>query len=463
MAAHHHEDTTSSIPSPIIMVMVPFTAQSHLNQALQLSFLISSYQIEVHYAASSKHNRQVKHRLTGGEDKSSDLLSKIHFHDLPIPHFLSPLPNPNSTTKFPAHLQPSFDATMHLRHPVGTLLRQLSTTTRRLIVIHDTLMFSVVQDVADIPNAESYSFRCVSAFSTCCMKSLYKGESIPPVEECSLTNEIKRLAADQAEFVKIKQGDILNTCRQMESSYLDLLDKNESNLNNKQWAIAPLINRVRNINSTGGGNECLLWLEKQPPKSVMYVSFGSSTSMTDEQIEAMAFGLKESKQRFLWVLRDADKGDIFTGEVRNLKLPNGFEESVKETGMVVRDWVPQMEILAHRSVGGFMSHCGWNSCLESLSLGVPIAAWPIHSDQPYNALFISEILKVGIEVREWADQSEVVSSFAIKRAVERLMDSEEGERIRKRAEEVGGLLRDAAEEGGVSQMEMDSFIAHITR
>ncbi|XP_047323515.1 zeatin O-glucosyltransferase-like [Impatiens glandulifera] len=446
------------------MLMVPFTFQSHLNQALQLSFLISSnYQIEVHYAASSKHNRQVKHRLTGGGDRSSsDLLSKIHFHDLPMPHFLSPLPNPNSTTKFPAHLQPSFDATLHLRHPVGTLLRQLSATARRLIVIHDTLMFSVVQDVADIPNAESYSFRCVSAFSTCCMKSLYRGESIPPVEECFVTNEIRRLAAAQSEFVKIKQGDILNTCRQMESSYLDLVAKNEPNVNNKQWAIAPLINRVRIINPTGG-NECLLWLEKQPPKSVMYVSFGSTISMTDEQIEALALGLRESKQRFLWVLRDADKADIFTGEVRNLKLPNGFEESVKETGMVVRDWVPQMEILAHGSVGGFMSHCGWNSCLESLSLGVPIAAWPMHSDQPYNAVLITEILKVGIEVRKWADKSEVVSSCTIKRAVEVLMDSEEGEEIRKRAEELGGVLRDAAEEGGVSKMEMDSFIAHITR
>ncbi|XP_047324388.1 zeatin O-xylosyltransferase-like [Impatiens glandulifera] len=446
------------------MLIVPFTAQSHLNQALQLSFLISSnYQIEVHYAASSKHNRQVKHRLTGGEDRSSsDLLSKIHFHDLPMPHFLSPLPNPNSATKYPAHLQPSFDATLHLRHPVGALLRQLSATARRLVVIHDTLMSFVVQDVADIPNAESYNFRCVSAFSTCCMKSLYKGESIPPLEECFVTDEILKLSAVQSEFIKIKQGDILNTSRQMESSYLDLVAKNEPNVNNKQWAIAPLINHVRTINPTGG-NECLLWLEKQPPKSVMYVSFGSTISMTDEQIEALALGLKESKQRFLWVLRDADKADIFTGEVRNLKLPNGFEESVKETGLVVRDWAPQMEILGHRSVGGFMSHCGWNSCLESLSLGVPIAAWPMHSDQPYNALFISDILKVGIEVREWADKSEVVSSCTIKRAVEVLMDSKEGEEIRKRAEELGGVLRDATEEGGVSKLEMDSFIAHITR
>lgn len=321
-------------------------------------------------------------------------------------------------------------------------------------------MSSVVQDVADIPNAESYSLRCLSAFAICCITSLYKGEEIPPMDERFVTDEMLALLAAQSEFIEIKDGEIVNTCRQIESSDLHLLAKNK-----KQWAVAPFLNHVRISPNADGrtGSECLLWLERQPPKSVLYVSFGSTTSMTGEQIEALAAGLKGSKQRFLWVLRDADKGDIFTGEVRNLELPNGFEESVEESGLVVRDWVPQTEILAHPAVGAFMSHCGWNSCMESLSRGVPIAAWPIHSDQPYNALLITKNLKVGIEVRDWADQSKVVSSSTIKKAVEKLMASEEGEQIRRRAEELGSVLRQAVEEGGVSRVEMDSFIAHITR
>ena len=95
--------------------------------------------------------------------------------------------------------------------------------------------------------------------------------------------------------------------------------------------------------------------------------------------------MEKSKQKFIWVVRDADKGDVFDEDgVRTAELPKGFEERVKGTGLVVRDWAPQLEILSHSSTGGFMSHCGWNSCMESMTMGVPIVAWPMHSDQPRN-------------------------------------------------------------------------------
>lgn len=166
----------------------------------------------------------------------------------------------------------------------------------------------------------------------------------------------------------------------------------------------------------------------------------------------------------MWVLRDADKGNVFDkDEIRRPQLPEGFEERVKGKGMVVRDWAPQLAILGHSSTGGFMSHCGWNSCLESLSLGVPIAAWPIHTDQPISAALITEILKAGVVVRDWAQRDEPVSSSVIREAVKKLMASEEGEEVRKRAEELGSELRKSTAEGGVSRKELDSFIAHITR
>ena len=103
-------------------------------------------------------------------------------------------------------------------------------------------------------------------------------------------------------------------------------------------------------------------------------------------------GLEQSEQKFIWVSRDADKGDIFAGNVERAEaLPEGYEERVKEVGLVVRDWAPQLEILAHQSTGWFMSPCGWNSCLESITVGVPIAAWPMHSDQPKNAVLVTDI------------------------------------------------------------------------
>ncbi|KAI8559064.1 hypothetical protein RHMOL_Rhmol04G0145800 [Rhododendron molle] len=185
--------------------------------------------------------------------------------------------------------------------------------------------------------------------------------------------------------------------------------------------------------------------------------------MTGEEIKGLAMGLEQSKQKFLWVFKDAGKGDIFTGEVTKEKLPEGFEERVKEVGMVVRDWAPQVEILGHPSTGEFMSHYGWNSCFESITMGVPIAAWPMHSDQPKNAFLVTDILKVGLPVNTWEQREETVTSSTIAKVVQNLIASKEGEEIRKRAEELGASTRQAVEEGGVSRMELDSFIVHITR
>ncbi|XP_057503559.1 zeatin O-xylosyltransferase-like [Actinidia eriantha] len=105
--------------------------------------------------------------------------------------------------------------------------------------------------------------------------------------------------------------------------------------------------------------------------------------------------------------------------------------------MVVTDWGPQIEILGHPSTGGFISHCGWHSCLESITMRVPIAAWPMHSDQPKNAFLVTDILKIGVVVNRWEHREELLTSSTIAEAVKRLMASEEGEELRKRSKELG--------------------------
>lgn len=111
-----------------------------------------------------------------------------------------------------------------------------------------------------------------------------------------------------------------------------------------------------------------------------------------------------------------------------------------------------------------MSHCEWNSCLESIIVGVPLAAWPMHSDQPLNVIFITKILKVGLFVREWAQKDKMVKASTIKNVVERLMVSQRGNEIRKRAEELSVKVRGSMEEWSNSCKELDCFfIAHINR
>ncbi|KAG5568459.1 hypothetical protein H5410_064522 [Solanum commersonii] len=109
-----------------------------------------------------------------------------------------------------------------------------------------------------------------------------------------------------------------------------------------------------------------------------------------------------------------------------------------------------------------MSHCGWNSCIESISMGVPMAAWPIHSDQPRNTVLITKVLKIGIIVRDWENRDELVSAAKIENAVRNLMGSAEGEELRRRVTELSSAVNKSVM-NGASRKEMDSFVAHITR
>ncbi|XP_052174422.1 zeatin O-glucosyltransferase-like [Diospyros lotus] len=479
----NNEQSSCQETQVVVVVMVPFPCQSHLNQLLQLSCLISSYRntnngatamLQVHYACSATHIHQAKLRFS---DKSLLQAANIHFHELPTPPFLSPSPNTKaaSTTKFPVHLQPSFEASLHIRQPLAELLQKISATARRVIVVHDVLMAYAVQDTASIPNAETYGFNPTGIFSSFYNRWQLAGrpfetaepEGLPSLDGC-FTSEFLNLVAIQSEFLKCQAGTIYNTCRTIEGTYLDLKSNQDSN--KKVWAIGPLNLAINNRESRkliDSQHKCLEWLDKQAPRSVLYVSFGTTISLSNEQIKELALGLEESKQKFIWVLRDADKGDIFAADVegQSAQLPKGFEERINEVGMVVRDWAPQLEILEHVSTGGFLSHCGWNSCMESMSMEVPIAAWPMHSDQPKNAFLVTDVLKVGVAVRRWSTQlnkDELVSSSTIAKAVKSLMASKQGEEIRKRAEKLGSVIRQAVKAGGISRLELDSFIAHIT-
>ncbi|XP_076895540.1 zeatin O-glucosyltransferase-like [Bidens hawaiensis] len=459
-------------PFPAAVVMVPLPLQGHLNQLLHLSRLVSDRNVPVHFISTTTHCRQAKFRVQGWDPLK---VATIHFHELKTPNFVSPKPNPNSTIKFPSHLQPLCEVTTQLRHPVASLLRKLSATTRRLVIIHDSLMGSVIQDFVSLPNAESYTFHSVSAFTILLytLKNIRKQfdnitDSVVltyahlSFEDC-FTAEFKKFTAMQHDYAKLNSGRIYNSCRIMEQPMLDLLENEERNRNKTLWALGPF-NPLDIIRTTKGekGYKCLKWLDTQEPNTVIFVSFGTTTSLTKEQITEIAIGLETSEQKFIWALRDADKGDVFD-EYITVELPKGYEERIKGRGLVVREWAPQLEILAHRATGGFMSHCGWNSCMESISMGVPIVAWPMHSDQPTNSVLITNILKVGVTVRDWKWRDEIVVAEDVEKAVRILMATKDGEETRRRAVEIGDGVRKSVKEDGDSWLQLQSFIDHISR
>lgn len=232
----------------LVIVMVPLPLQGHMNQLLHLSRLIAAHNIPVHFVCTTTHGQQVKVRVQGW---NPDTMSTILFHDLPMPPFESPPPNLNSINKFPSHLQPLCEAATHLRGPVTSLLRKLSPTTNRLVVIHDSLMSSVVQDFVSLPNAESYTFHSVSAFSTALYTSKKVGEQILKMIELqnvakedlsfegSFTPEFKKFIAVQHEYAKLSSGRIYNTCRVVEKPILELLEAEARSADKLIWALGP--------------------------------------------------------------------------------------------------------------------------------------------------------------------------------------------------------------------------------
>ncbi|KAF5767219.1 putative trans-zeatin O-beta-D-glucosyltransferase [Helianthus annuus] len=292
---------------------------------------------------------------------------------------------------------------------------------------------------------------------------------LPSLEGCFSNEFVELLNSEDTSFKKISSGTVYDTSKVFEDKYLELLKHEKvTSGTTKNWAIGPFnpVTICDHKNSSPESIKLFTWLDKQEPNSVIYVSFGTTVSLTDEEVKEIAFGLEESGQKFIWVVREADKADIFDGVDRRVELPEGYEErgvESSEVGVVVRGWAPQLEILKHSSTGGFMSHCGWNSCMEGITMGVPIAAWPMHSDQPRNATLITEVLGTGIYAREWVRRDEKVTVAMVSDAVRRLMVSEEGCEVRKKAAELGVVVRQSVEEGGVMRKELDEFLGHITR
>ncbi|KAL2530983.1 UDP-glycosyltransferase 75C1 [Forsythia ovata] len=187
------------------------------------------------------------------------------------------------------------------------------------------------------------------------------------------------------------------------------------------------------------------WLNSKDKLSVIYVSFGSFSSLSKQQMEEIAKGLIESQKPFLWVTREANT--------------LSFIIEVEKKGMIV-PWCSQLEVLSHPSVGCFLTHSGWNSCIESLVSGVPVVAFPQWADQPTNAKLLQDFWKTGL--RFAATDGGIVMADEVARCLEIVMGGgERGEDMRKQAQQWKILAKDAVKEGGSSNVNLKVFMDQI--
>ncbi|KAI3859714.1 hypothetical protein MKX03_031228 [Papaver bracteatum] len=246
-------------------------------------------------------------------------------------------------------------------------------------------------------------------------------------------NEAYKWMLHHGERYKLAEGIMVNSFNELESGPIKALKAAEWG-NPPVYPVGPLI-RTGDGDTVSDPSGCLKWLDDQPLGSVLFVSFGSGGTLSSEQLTELALGLEMSEQRFLWVARSpSDKvANATYFNPQSIKdpfdfLPKGFIERTKKLGLVVPSWAPQVQVLSHVSTGGFLTHCGWNSTLESVVHGVPLIAWPLFAEQKMNAVMLTEDLKVALRPKK--NKQGIIGRDEISRVVKGLMEGEEGKKLR---------------------------------
>ncbi|WCJ33700.1 UDP-Glycosyltransferase superfamily protein [Euphorbia peplus] len=481
------------------IVMLPFMAIGHLIPFLALARKIQSTKTFTITIVNTPLN--IKYLVNSTIDS---LEPNLNFVELPftVPDGSGLPPNTENIENLPVDLIVKFcEATTSLEIPFQDFLNGIIAKEGKppVCVISD-FIFGWANDVAKRVGTVNLSFSTCGAYGSLAYFSLWMnlphrevddfGEFQVPGFPDSYRFHITQLHrflrdADGSDvWSKFMQPQIslslqsaallCNTVEEIEPLGLDLL---RNYIKILVWSVGPLLPSAM-LNSSSGkssilsaqrvGKEpgistekCLDWLDLQDPCSVLYVSFGSQNSINPAQMMELATGLEKSGKPFIWVIRPPIGFDR-KAEFRAEWLPEGFEEriSTAKQGLLVRNWGSQLEILSHKATGAFLSHCGWNSVMESLSQGVPMIGWPLGAEQTYNSKMLVEEMGVSVELARGLQSN--ISWEEVKRLIEIVMDRNgQGGEMRKKAMEIGKLMKDSVKEKGSSVNALHDFVTTL--
>ncbi|CAK9147428.1 unnamed protein product [Ilex paraguariensis] len=426
----------------VVLVLPPF--QGHITPMLQLGAIL--------------HSKGFTITVAHAEFNAPDSSKHPEFFFLPLPANLSDYDN-----SFWNLLEVITAINVHCKAPLQRYLVQMmekpEPQDQVCCIIYDTIMYftDAVANHLKLPSIVLCT-TCASNILAWHANPRLQAEGYIPLQE-SLSNELvpelhplrfKDLPLDAssevvmqftADLCNIRSSAavVWNTIEFLEHSVLSQL---QQQYQIPIFSIGPL-HKITPASTTSLLKEdtnCLAWLDKQVLNSVIYVSMGSLAIMDYKELVETAWGLANSDQPFLWVVRPG----LVKGSDQWVELfPKGFKEIVGKRGQIVT-WAPQKEVLAHDAVGGFWSHCGWNSTLESICEGVPMICRPSFADQKVNARYLTHIWRVGLEIED------VMDSGGIERAIRRLMVEKEGEEMRQRAIDMGQQIKSCVQKGGSS-------------
>ncbi|KAH7683484.1 7-deoxyloganetin glucosyltransferase protein [Dioscorea alata] len=463
-------------------VCIPYPAQGHVTPMLKLAKLLHSNGFHITFVNTHfNHKRLLKSRGV------SSLSGVPGFDFKSIPDGLPPS-NEDATQDVPALCE---SATNNFLAPFLDLLRNLNHDPPVSCIVSDGVM-SFTLDAAKqlgVPEVLFWTTSACGFMGYLHYQHLIDQGLVPLKSEEDLTNgyldmhittvpgmDNMRLK-DFPSFVRTTNPNdtmlnycrrearrasmgsaiILNTFEDLEGQVLDAMRSilkppiftigSLSLLNNNMIKDAELYSSLgSNLWKEEFG--CFEWLKGRREASVVYVNFGSVTVMSNEHLVEFAWGLANSKQDFLWVIR----GDLVKGD--SAVLPQEFLEEINGRGMMAT-WCPQEEVLNNPAIGGFLTHSGWNSTIESIVAGVPMISWPFFAEQQTNCRYVCVEWGLGMEIDSDVKRDEV------EKQVRELMEGEKGEEMRKKAMELKEKAFRSTEPNGTSTVNFEKLVHEV--
>ncbi|CAL5417466.1 unnamed protein product [Camellia sinensis] len=487
------ELTMGSTDKKLHVVFLPYLAPGHMMPMLNIARLFAT--------AHGVHATIITTTLNAQRFKPtifSTLNNNITLQTLPFPSTEAGLPegcenlidtpNPETTIKI-------FRAINMLEPQIKTLIHQ-----NRPDCIFSDVLFPWTSDVAAELNIPRLAFSGSGFFN---LSLAHAVESYRPQEgvdsdnvqfvvpnlpdrvmltRSQLPDIVKSETKFSEFFEKLKAaerksfGMVVNSFYGLELGYADYYRKA---MGIKAWHVGPveLFKICEDYKDERGDKECverhrcLGWLDSKRESSVLYVCFGSLTRFSKAQLMELGCALEDCCCCFIWVVpKELKLGGEEVEEGGEWWLPEGFEERMEESGkgMIIKGWAPQVLILEHPGIGGFLTHCGWNSILEGVAAGLPLITWPIMADQFYNEKLVTQVLKFGVMVgnedwKIWAtEETTLIGRNKIGMAMRRVMGGgDEAEEMKNIAKKLGELAKKAVEEGGSSYNDLNTLIQDI--
>ncbi|KAL8515563.1 hypothetical protein ACS0TY_014305 [Phlomoides rotata] len=418
------------------ILMFPWLAHGHIHPYLELAKHLSTKNFTISLCSTPINLTSIREAL-----KTTSHGVSINLIELDIPSTPELPPEYHTTKNIPPHLMPK------LQHAFQTSRSSFSaiiTSLKPHLLIYDAFQSWAAAMAASLSiPAVHFATTGAAAYSFYYHHFRNKNLAAYPYDGLYLrSHEWKALQAvtrsDEndgfSHFTESTDVILMKTSRGIEGKYIDYLSVC---CNKKIVAVGPLITPHT---TSFDHSHIMQWLSSKKQFSTVYISFGSENYLSSDQIEAIAKGLEKSSVNFIWVLRFPLNKKVSLEEA----LPEGFVDGMreKERGLIVEGWAPQTEILAHSSIGAFVSHCGMSSTVESVYFGVPIIGVPVKLDQPLNARLMVE---AGVAVEIVKDENGGFSSEEVVNVMNKLFVEKTGDEMRVKAAELSGKMRSEEE------------------